>query len=68
MAEKNIPGLQEQLQKGDTQALLSWLREQIHRYGRMHTSEELCKKVTGETLNINYFLQYLEHKYGSIYG
>lgn len=49
-------------------SLLTWLRGQIHRYGRMYTSEELCKKVTGETLNISYFLQYLQSKYRSIYA
>lgn len=68
MAEKNIQGLDQQIQKGDTHSLLTWLRQQIHRYGRMYTSEELCKKVTGETLNISYFLQYLQRKYGSIYA
>lgn len=68
MAEKNIPGLEQQIQKGQMDSLLSWLRGQVHRYGRMYTSEDLCKKVTGETLNISYFLQYLQRKYGSIYA
>ncbi|NML20651.1 carboxypeptidase M32 [Pseudoflavitalea sp. G-6-1-2] len=66
-AEKNIPGLDQQIQKGTPDSLLQWLRNQVHRYGRMYTSEELCKKVTGETLNISYFLQYLQRKYRGIY-
>ncbi|WP_241237981.1 carboxypeptidase M32 [Pseudoflavitalea rhizosphaerae] len=68
MAEKSIPGLDIQIQKGETHPLLSWLREQVHRHGRMYNSEELCRKVTGETLNISYFLQYLQRKYGNIYA
>lgn len=68
MAEKSIPGLDLQIQKGETHLLLSWLREQVHRYGRMYNSGELCRKVTGEPLNISYFLQYLQRKYENIYA
>ena len=53
--------------QGQTAPLLGWLRQNIHSYGRQHTSEELCLKATGEPLNIQYFLDYLLDKYNNIY-
>ena len=62
-----IPGLPEKARKGQNQELLGWLRQQVHQHGRMYTSEELCTKITGEGLRIEYFLQYLLAKYRNIY-
>lgn len=55
------------IRQGNTAPLLGWLRENIHRYGRRYTSEELCKMATGNTLDIRYFLDYLLEKYVIIY-
>jgi carboxypeptidase Taq len=55
------------MEKGDTSGLLSWLRQRIHASGRTFNSEEICKNATGETLNVQYFLDYLLDKYGKIY-
>jgi carboxypeptidase Taq len=66
-AEKEIPSLQSDLKEGNSLALLQWLREKIHSKGRFHTSEELCKSITGTGLEINSFTSYLLDKYSSIY-
>lgn len=55
------------LQKGNTLPLLNWLRANVHQYGRQFTSEELCRKITGEALNSDYFMQHLLQKYSLIY-
>jgi len=65
--ERAIPGLQAKVKGGDTATLLAWLRNQVHRFGRMYNSEELCKKASGEVLNIEYFMQYVIDKYKKIY-
>ena len=39
-------------------ALLDWLRKNIHSHGKRYDASELCKKVTGETLNFKYFMDY----------
>ena len=62
-----MPGLPEKTQKGQHQELLGWLRQRVHQHGRMYTSEELCAKITGEGLQIEYFSQYLLAKYRNIY-
>lgn len=42
--------------------ILDWLRKNVHHHGRRLDSEELVKKVSGETLSPNYFLEYLDNK------
>lgn len=67
-AQKQIPGLIEQITKGDYKQLLTWLRDEIHHHGRYYTSNELCAKVTGEPLAFKYFLDYATEKYHHIYN
>ena len=67
-AEKDIPNLTAQIEDGDTSKLLAWLREKIHVHGKMYDANELCVRVTGEELNFQYFMDYIEGKYGGIYA
>lgn len=52
----------------DTCPILTWLQNNIYAYGRSLTSEEICKKATGESLNINYFLEYAHKKFQMVYN
>ena len=61
---KNIDALSE---KGDFAPILGWLRDNIHQYGMVYPADELCRRVTGEELNPDYFIDYLNNKYGGIY-
>lgn len=67
-ARKQIPNLENDINQGVTHKLLTWLRAQIHSKGRYFTSEDLCKEVSGEPLNVNHFSDYVLHKYGTIYN
>jgi len=67
-AEKEIPNLSKEIEKGNNQPLLDWLRTNIHQHGRYYNAEELCKKITGEKLNFKYFMAYARQKFGDIYG
>lgn len=66
-AKKDIPDLQAQIEKGDTAPLLAWLREKIHKHGRLYDANEICERVTGERLNFSYFMEAMKEKYGRIY-
>jgi len=66
-AEKDIPNLIQKIEQGNTADLLTWLRENIHQYGRFYTADELCKRITGEKLNFRYFMEYAGQKYSEIY-
>ena len=63
-----IPGLDEQLARGESGALLTWLREHIHRHGRRYTAGELCERATGKPLSPEPFLRHLEGKLKPVYG
>jgi carboxypeptidase Taq len=62
-AEKQIPGLQEQLAQGHYRPLLHWLRENIHQHGRRYLPAELIRRATGETTHAKYRIDYLRKKY-----
>ena len=65
-AEKEIPELTRQVEQGNLKNLLDWLREKIHSHGRIYTSNELCKMITGKELDFSEFMEYAKGKYGVI--
>jgi len=65
---RDIPDLPEQIQRGEFSALLSWLREKIHRHGAKYAPQELVERVTGSPIDPAPYLRYLQNKYGEIYG
>jgi len=66
-AQKDIPNLISSIEAGDNASLLTWLRNHIHQYGQQYTADQLCKRITGESLNLKYFMDYADEKYGEIY-
>jgi carboxypeptidase Taq len=65
--KKELPRVAAEVEQGNFIAILTWLREKIHSPGKVYTAGELCTRVTGEALNPDYYLQYLEEKYSAIY-
>jgi len=63
----DIPDLENEIANGNNQILLDWLRTNIHAHGKRFSAEELCKKVTGDYLKLDYFMNYVEKKYSDIY-
>ena len=61
------PSTEKEISSGQYQPLLNWLKQHIYKTGRYYTSEELCKAVTGEPLNCNFFIEYASKKYAGIY-
>jgi carboxypeptidase Taq len=52
---------------GDLVRIKNWLNKNIHQLGRLYTPDDLAMKVTGEPLNPEIFINYLENKYSEIY-
>ncbi len=65
---KDIPDLQDQIRRGEFSALLTWLRENIHRHGSKFEPQELIHKVTGSKIDPSAYLRYLRAKFGAIYA
>ncbi|MCF7928495.1 MAG: carboxypeptidase M32 [Spirochaetales bacterium] len=64
---RDYPGLDSMIASGDFKPVLKWLRQKIHRHGSALTPGELCRQVTGGGLSADFFIDYLEDKYGEIY-
>ncbi len=62
------PKAEDQIRQGDFAPLLSWLREEIHQYGRKYTPQELVRRITGADIDPAPYMRYLRAKYGEIYG
>ena len=58
----------EEMATGKTDALLAWLRENIHQHGRKFTPGELVQRVTGKALSPQAFLRYVTDKFSEIYA
>lgn len=65
---QDIPNLEGQIRAGDFKALLHWLRENIHQYGRKYEPQELIQRVTGSKITPEPYLRYLTGKFSDIYG
>jgi carboxypeptidase Taq len=61
------PDWKEKVRHGNLDFVREWLTTHIHQYGRQFSSEEMCRKVTGRPLSEQPFIDYLNHKYRSLY-
>lgn len=67
-ARRQLPDLEQEIARGEFEALLAWLRENIHAHGRRWPGPELCRLVTGEAPNPVALLHYLDKKLRALYG
>lgn len=65
--EQQMPNLWAAVQQGDFAPIRQWFTENVHRHGRLYTPGEIMKRVTGEALDAEYLIRYLEQKYARIY-
>jgi carboxypeptidase Taq len=62
------PSIPDEIAEGKFDTLLNWLVENIHRHGRKYTSDELTRRITGESIQSRDYIRYLQAKFGEIYG
>jgi carboxypeptidase Taq len=67
-ASSDLGNLDEQIRSGKFQPLLGWLREHVHRQGSLLPADKLCHQITGQTLQVQPFLNYLEAKFSHLYN
>ncbi|MNM54260.1 putative metalloprotease YpwA [compost metagenome] len=65
---RELPGFYSDIEAGNFASIQAWLKENVHRYGKLYTPEQLIRKVTGEDLKADYLVNYLEEKYSRIYN
>jgi len=67
-ASDEVDNIQEKIAKGEFTEVKKWLNENIHQHGRRYRAEEMTKRLTGESLSEDFYIDYLKGKYGPIYG
>ena len=67
-AEAELGDLDAQFERGEFGLLREWLREHVHRYGRVLTPQELLVRTAGGPLDPEPYLAYLHRKLETVYG
>jgi len=67
-AESEIDDLDAKVADGDFDDLREWLDENVHRHGSRYETNELVERATGEEFSADAFTDYVEEKYGELYG
>ncbi len=64
---KAHPDWESRVEAGDLAFVRDWLKDKIHRWGKMYNSEELAKRISGAPLSESAYVSYLKKKYSEIY-
>ncbi|NPD15879.1 carboxypeptidase M32 [Xinfangfangia sp. D13-10-4-6] len=65
---RDLPGLDQDLAKGELGAANDWLRENLRRHGGIYSPRETIARACGEEPSAEPLLDYLETKFAGIYG
>lgn len=63
-----VPDLDASLAQGDATPATEWLRENVQRHGGLMTPTEVIETAAGRPIGPDPLLDYLEQKFGRIYG
>ena len=62
------PDITFQMERGEFDVLLGWLRENVHRHGKKYEPDDLISNATGRPPDTAPYLGYLQRKFGELYG
>lgn len=65
--ERELPHYHDDIRRGDFAAIRGWLKERIHRRGKLVPPSELMRQATGEEINADYLIRYLTKKFTDLY-
>lgn len=66
--ENDISAWRRHIENGNFHPIKEWLIDNVYTYGALYDPRELIKEITGEKINVKYFLDYLQEKYSKLYG
>jgi carboxypeptidase Taq len=66
--EGDLPTWRSSIATGDFAPVRSWLTKNLYAYGNLYDPLDLLKKVTGEGINVNHYIRYLDEKCSELYG
>lgn len=65
--KQEIDDVEDKIAGGEFAELRSWLREKIHRFGKIYEPKELIERCTGAPPDPSYFIRYITEKYSEVY-
>ena len=65
---QDIPALEDKIGSGDFSDLLGWLNTNLHAHGSKYFPQDMVQRITGEKINGDAYIRYLNRKYSDIYG
>jgi len=65
---QDIPDMECQIRSGKFEGLLTWLRDNVHAYGRKYEPQDLVQRVTGSKIDPSAYMRYLKQKFSQIYN
>ena len=65
---RDLPDLDARLAEGDPSPATAWLRERVQRHGGVFEAAALIERATGEVPTEGPLLDYIEAKFGALYG
>ena len=66
--KEDDPEGSERVQRGEFGPLREWLRHVLYQRGRSYQPRDLVRRITGHAVSPAPYLEYLESKYGELYG
>ncbi len=67
-ARRAHPGIPMQIANGELGDLRAWLTENVYRFGRQLTPQEVVARATGGDMSVDPYVEYLETKFGQLYA
>ena len=67
-AREALPDLDDRIAAGDLAPLREWLRDNVHRHGMRYRAAHLCERVTGQSLSVKPFMDYVRARFRPLYG
>jgi carboxypeptidase Taq len=64
----DVPGLDEALANGDPSPAIAWLKERLQRFGGLREPRATIEHAAGRKVSEAPLLDYLDAKFGAIYG
>jgi carboxypeptidase Taq len=59
---RDLPDVDERIERGEFAPLREWLRDNVHRHGRTYDMRELVRRVTGEELRVEPLVEHLARR------
>jgi carboxypeptidase Taq len=65
---RDLPDLWDCVEKAEFAPVREWLRTHVHVHGRRKTARQIVKEISGNEPSSEPYLDYLDTKYGELYG